>query len=146
MKSLNPILLVEDNVKDVELAEAAFDENQIANPIVVARDGEEALDYLYKRGRFHDNKNLFPVAVFLDLKLPKVDGHQVLKTIKSDPKLKRIPVIMMTSSKEERDLIESYENGSNAYVIKPIDFDQFTDSVKQLGLFWAVVNEPPPQD
>jgi len=138
------ILLVEDNLRDAELALAALAEQQLANEVVHVRDGVEALDYLWRRGSFAGRSNGQPVVVLLDLKMPRVDGLEVLRTIKTDPKLKVIPVVMMTSSREERDLVAGYENGVNAYVVKPIEFSAFVDAVKNLGVFWAVVNEPPP--
>ncbi|HEX4342180.1 MAG TPA: response regulator [Verrucomicrobiae bacterium] len=144
MSDLKRILLVEDSRKDVELIMEALEEHHLANDVVVAHDGEEALDYLYSRGRFAGHAGGRPVLVLLDLKMPKVDGLEVLRQIKSDPHLKRIPVVMMTSSREEQDLVRSYELGVNAYVVKPVKFQEFVDSVKQLGVFWALINEPPP--
>ncbi|HWW00725.1 MAG TPA: response regulator [Candidatus Acidoferrum sp.] len=138
------ILLVEDSEKDVELALEALAEHHLANDVVVAHDGAEALDYLYRRGQFAANTDGQPVLVLLDLKMPKVDGMEVLRQIKEDPELKRIPVVMMTSSREERDLVRSYDLGVNAYVVKPVKFLEFVESVKQLGVFWALINEPPP--
>ena len=138
------ILLVEDDPRDVELTLAALGQNDVTNGVAVARDGEEALDYLYARGDHTGREAGNPVAVLLDLKLPKVDGLQVLQQIKSDPDLKAIPVVMLTSSREERDLVESYALGVNAYVVKPVDFEAFVAAVKEIGLFWAVVNQPPP--
>ena len=142
---LRPILLVEDNLNDIELTLAALKLNHLVNEIVVARHGGEALDYLYRRGGFQDRPNENPIVVFLDLKMPKVDGLEVLRQMKADPELKKIPVVMLTSSREEQDLVRSYQLGVNAYVVKPIDFQQLIDAVKQLGLFWAVLNEPPVQ-
>jgi CheY-like chemotaxis protein len=144
MSELKRILLVEDNEKDVELTLAALAENHLANEVVVARDGIEGLDYLHRRGRFASRPEGLPVVVLLDLKMPKLDGLEVLSQVKSDPVLKRIPIVMMTSSREEQDVLRSYALGVNAYVVKPLDFQQFVDSVKQIGFFWAVVNEPPP--
>jgi CheY-like chemotaxis protein len=144
MAHLNRILLVEDSKRDVELTLTALDEHHLANEVVVARDGVEALDYLHCRGKFSKRSKESPAVVLLDLKLPKVDGLEVLREMKSDPHLKRIPVVMLTSSREERDLIRSYDLGVSAYVVKPVDFAQFVDTVKELGLFWAVINEPPP--
>jgi len=139
------ILLVEDNVDDVELAVRALRREKLANDITVARDGEEALDVIFCRGphaaRSFQNP---PRVVLLDLKLPKVQGLEVLKAIKSDPRTKAIPVVIMTSSREERDLVDSYKLGVNAYVQKPVDFEQFRSMVKELGLFWVVMNQPPP--
>ncbi|HXG68707.1 MAG TPA: response regulator [Blastocatellia bacterium] len=138
------ILLAEDNPNDVELTLAALEEHHLANAVVVARDGAEALDYLYRRGQFADRPAGNPVVVLLDLKMPKVDGLEVLRQVRNDPQLKSIPVVMLTSSREEQDVVESYSLGINAYVVKPVDFTKFLDVVKQLGLFWVVINEPPP--
>jgi CheY-like chemotaxis protein len=144
MADLKPILLVEDSVNDIELTLAALEENHLANEVVVVRDGAEALDYLYRRGVFRLRADGNPAVVLLDLKLPKVDGLEVLKTIKEDPDMKCVPVVMLTSSREEQDLARSYHLGVNAYVVKPVDFTDFLKSIRELGLFWAVVNEPPP--
>ena len=144
MAPLKRILLAEDNDRDVELTLAALDEHNLANEVVVARDGAEALDYLYGRGKFAGHANGLPVVVLLDLKMPKVDGLEVLRQIRADPQFKRVPVVMVTSSREEQDLIRSYELGVNAYVVKPVDFQKFVESVKEIGMFWAVINEPPP--
>ena len=144
MAPLKRILLAEDNNHDVELTLAALAEHNLANEVVVARDGAEALDYLHGRGRFAGHANGLPVVVLLDLKMPKVDGLEVLRQIRSDPTLKAIPVVMLTSSREEQDLIRSYELGANAYVVKPVDFEKFVASIKQIGCFWAIINEPPP--
>lgn len=141
---LKKILLVEDNQNDVELTLEALGEHNLANAVEVARDGEEALDYLYQRGRFASRPAGNPVVILLDLKLPKVDGHEVLRTIKADEKLKLIPVVILTSSREERDLVEGYRHGANAYVVKPVDFHEFLDAMKTFGVFWAVLNEAPP--
>jgi CheY-like chemotaxis protein len=138
------ILLVEDSEHDIELTIAALDGNHLANKVDVGHDGAEALDYLYKRGAFADRQNGAPIVVLLDLKMPRVDGLEVLRQMKADPNLKSIPVVMLTSSREEQDLVRSYELGVNAYVVKPVNFQQFLDSVKQLGCFWALINEPPP--
>ena len=140
---LKRILLAEDNANDLELTLAALQQNHLANEIVSVRDGAEALDYLYKRGPFADRPGGAPALVLLDLKMPKVDGLEVLKQIKSDPHLNFVPVVMLTSSREESDLIRSYELGVNAYVVKPVDFSEFMDAVRQIGAFWAVVNEVP---
>jgi CheY-like chemotaxis protein len=139
------ILLVEDNPDDVELAVHALRREQLVNDITVARDGEEALDFIFCRGP-HANRSFHspPRLILLDLKLPKVDGLEVLRAIKSDPRSKAIPVVILTSSREERDLVESYKLGVNAYVQKPVDFEQFRSVVKELGLFWLVINRPPP--
>jgi CheY-like chemotaxis protein len=144
MNGLKTILLVEDNPNDVELTLEALSEYRIANQIVVLHDGAEALDYLYRRESFAARPSGSPVVVLLDLKMPKVDGLTVLRTIKDDPALKTIPIVMLTSSREERDLVESYALGVNAYVVKPVDFAQLVEAVRKLGYFWAVLNEPPP--
>ncbi len=144
MAPLKRILLAEDNERDVELTLAALGEHNLANEVTVARDGAEAMDYLYARGKFAGHANGPPVVVLLDLKMPKVDGLEVLRQMRSDDTLKHVPVVMVTSSREEQDLVRSYELGVNAYVVKPVDFQKFVESVKQLGVFWAVINEPPP--
>ncbi|HEY6751907.1 MAG TPA: response regulator [Rubrobacteraceae bacterium] len=144
MNNPGKILLVEDDPNDVELTVMALTENHLANEIVVARDGEEALDFLYRRGAHESREAANPIVVLLDLKLPKVDGLEVLKQVKSDPDLRAIPVVMLTSSREERDLIRSYDLGTNAYVAKPVGFEELVESVKKVGLFWTVVNHPPP--
>ncbi|MGH7231080.1 MAG: response regulator [Nitrospiraceae bacterium] len=144
MLDLKRILLVEDNAKDIELTLEALSEHKILNEVVVARDGAEGLDYLHRRGAFANRAGDHPVVVLLDLKMPKVDGLEVLHAIKSDAQLKTIPVVMLTSSREERDLVKSYQLGVNAYVVKPVDFQQFVDAVKQVGVFWGIINEPPP--
>lgn len=143
MQELKRILLVEDSPNDVELTLAALAENHLANEVVVVRDGEEALDYLYRRGMFKLRMAGNPVVVLLDLKLPKIDGLEVLAQLKSDPAMKPVPIVMLTSSQEEQDLISSYNLGVNAYVVKPVDFQEFVNSIKEIGLFWAVVNQPP---
>jgi|SRR5919199_4166592 CheY-like chemotaxis protein len=144
MHELKRILLVEDSPNDIELILAALAENRLANEVIVVRDGEEALDYLYRRGVFRLRMGGNPVVVLLDLKLPKVDGLEILAQIKSDSELRVVPVVVLTSSREEQDLINSYNLGTNAYVVKPVDFHEFVDAIKELGLFWAVVNQPPP--
>jgi CheY-like chemotaxis protein len=144
MAPLKRILLVEDNEHDIELTLAALEENNLANEVVTARDGAEAIDYLYCRGKFAGHANGLPVVVLLDLKMPKVDGLEVLRQMRSDASLKHVPVVMITSSREEQDLIKSYQLGVNAYVVKPVDFQQFVSSVKEIGFFWAIINEPPP--
>jgi CheY-like chemotaxis protein len=138
------ILMVEDDPKDVELTLSALKDYNLANEIVVTRDGEEALDYLYCRGQFSARPQDNPAVMLLDLKLPKVDGLEVLNRVKSDARLKMIPVVVLTSSREERDMMRSYQLGVNAYVVKPVDFHEFVNAVKELGVFWAVINQPPP--
>jgi len=144
MSTLGRILLVEDDPKDVELSLTALEEYHLANEVVVARDGEEALDYLYRRGSFATRLNDNPAVLLLDLKLPKVDGLEVLQQIKSDENLKIIPVVVLTSSHEEKDMVASYRLGVNAYVVKPVDFHEFVNAIRELGFFWAIINEPPP--
>ncbi|MCC2955842.1 response regulator [Massilia sp. IC2-477] len=141
---LKPILLVEDNPNDLELTLIALAKSQLANEVVVVRDGAEALDYLHRRGEFRQRVVGNPAVILLDLKLPKVDGLEVLKEIRETEALKSIPVVMLTSSKEEQDVIRSYELGVNAYVVKPVDFAEFVRAIADLGIFWAVLNEPPP--
>ena len=143
MAELKRILLAEDNPNDVELTLTALEENHLANEVIVVSDGAEALDYLYRRGKFALRDDTNPAVVLLDLKMPKVDGLEVLRTVKADDRMKNIPVVILTSSREENDLVESYKMGANAYVVKPVDFQQFVEAVKKLGAFWAVVNEPP---
>ncbi|MEX1138053.1 MAG: response regulator [Bacteroidota bacterium] len=144
MAELKRILLAEDNEKDVELTLEALGEHNLANEVVVVGDGEEALDYLFRRGAYTHRPDGNPAVVLLDLKMPKVDGLQVLRTVKADSNLKTIPVVMLTSSREETDLVKSYDLGVNAYVVKPVGFQEFVAAVKELGVFWAIVNEPPP--
>jgi CheY-like chemotaxis protein len=141
---LGRILLVEDDPRDVELTLTALADYNLANEVAVARDGQQALDYLYCKGEFSARPNENPAVLLLDLKLPKIDGLEVLKQVKSDDRLKRIPVVVLTSSREEVDMMRSYELGVNAYVVKPVDFHEFVNAVKELGVFWAVINEPPP--
>lgn len=143
MMQVKKILLAEDDPNDIELTLAALDEHNLANDVVVARDGAEALDYLYRRGQFANEPAGHPVVVFLDLKMPKIDGLEVLRQVKGDADLKNIPVVILTSSREERDIVESYNLGTNAYVTKPVVFEKFIEVVKQLGLFWALINETP---
>ena len=142
--NIKNILLVEDDSKDVELTLAALEENHLANRIVVLENGEEALDYLYERGKFEKRSDGNPIVVLLDNKMPKVNGLEVLKTIKADENLKLIPVVVLTSSRETPDLVEFYKHGVNAYVVKPVDFAEFMNVIKHLGIFWAAINEPPP--
>jgi CheY-like chemotaxis protein len=137
------ILIVDDSPKDVELTIAALAENNLANEVVVAEDGVEALDFLYKRGKF-SNDHGDPAVILLDIKMPRMNGIEVLKHIRSVEKFKLIPVIMVTSSGEEKDLVESYKLGANSYVVKPIDVAQFLDAIKVLGQYWAIINQPPP--
>jgi CheY-like chemotaxis protein len=144
MSGLGRILLVEDDPKDVELTLTALEEYNLANEVVIARDGEEALDYLYCRGSFSTRAHENPAVLLLDLKLPKVNGLEVLQQIKADPALKVVPVVVLTSSREERDMVASYQLGVNAYVVKPVDFHEFVNAIKQLGIFWAIINEAPP--
>ncbi len=144
MAALKRILLVEDNERDVELTLAALEEHNLANEVVVARDGAEALDYLYQRGKYSDRADGLPAVVLLDLNMPKVDGMEVLQRMKIDPVLKQVPVVMVTSSRVEQDLVRSYELGVNAYVVKPVDFQKFIESIRQIGFFWAIINEAPP--
>ncbi len=139
------ILLVEDNSEDVELTLHALRQEKLANSIQVARDGEEALDFLFCRGAFSSRSfENPPRVVLLDIKLPKVDGMEVLREMKGDPRTKAIPVVILTASREEKDMVNGYHLGANGYIQKPVDFDQFREAVKQLGLYWLVVNEPPP--
>jgi len=141
------ILLVEDNPADAELALHALRREKLANSIHLVRDGEEALDYLFCRGSYQDRSaDHQPRLVLLDLKLPKVDGLEVLRQVKNDARLRSIPVVILTSSREERDLVESYKLGVNSYIQKPVDFDRFREMIKEVGLYWLVVNQPPPQE
>jgi len=144
MTEFKRILLAEDSAEDVELTLRALAEHKLANEVVVVGDGAEALDYLYRRGAYRDRENGNPAVILLDLKLPKLDGLKVLRQLKGDEALRNVPVVILTSSREESDVVESYRLGVNAYVVKPVDFAQFVAAVKQIGLFWAVVNEPPP--
>lgn len=139
------ILLVEDNPNDVELTARAFEKSNVANEIVLARDGEEAINYLFATGR-HSGRDpkVMPEVVLLDLKLPKIDGLGVLRRMRADDRTRRLPVVIMTSSNEEKDVISSYDLGANSFVRKPVDFGQFVDAARQLGLYWLVMNEPPP--
>jgi CheY-like chemotaxis protein len=138
------ILYAEDDERDIELTLAALAQHHLANQVTVVRDGEQALDFLYRRRSFASRPVKEPLLLLLDLKMPKVDGFEVLRQLKSDERLKTTPVVVLTSSREEKDLVASYRLGVNAYVVKPVDFEQFVEAVKQLGLFWLVVNEPPP--
>jgi CheY-like chemotaxis protein len=144
MSTIGRILLVEDDPRDVELTLTALEDYNLANEVVVVSDGEEALNYLYSRGDFMTRPDGNPAVLLLDLKLPRVDGLEVLQQVKSDEKLKMIPVVVLTSSREEKDMVASYRLGVNAYVVKPVDFHEFVNAIKELGIFWAVVNAPPP--
>jgi len=144
MLELKRILLVEDDPKDVQLTLEALSEYNLANEVVVARDGEEALDYLSRNGKFETFADGNPAAILLDLKLPKVNGLEVLGRIRADEKLKMVPVIVLTSSRQEEDLAKCYKLGVNAYVVKPVDFHEFINAIKELGVFWGLINEPPP--
>ena|ERR1700722_1898399 len=144
MKNLKKILLVEDDPGDVELTLTALKEQHLANRVVVVRDGEEALDYLFSRGQFTNREGGTPAVVFLDNKMPKIGGLEVLKTIRADEHLRTVPVVVLSSSGEPRDLIDFYKNGVNGYVVKPLDFREYIKAVQQLGSFWAIANEPPP--
>lgn len=145
MIDLKSILLVENNPKDIELTLEALAEHNLANQLTVVKDGVEAMEYLRCEGiyRLRDRGN--PAVILLDIKMPRMNGIEVLRTIRSDPALKTIPVVMLTSSREEPDLKTSYELGANAYVVKPVDFQDFIEAVKQVGIFWAVINERPPE-
>ena len=144
MNSLARILIVEDDPNDVELTMTALADYNLANEVVITRDGQQALDYLYCRGVFNTRSTDNPAVILLDLKLPKVGGLEVLQQIKSDERLKMMPAVVLTSSHEEKDMMRSYRLGVNAYVVKPVDFHEFVNAVKELGVFWAVINEPPP--
>ena len=143
MPDLRPILLVEDSPKDLELTLAALEKCQLANEIAIARDGAEALDYLYGRGKFSDRAEGDPAVVLLDLKLPKIDGLEVLRRLKADPAMKTIPTVVLTSSREQRDVLESYQLGVNSYIVKPVNFDHYSEVVRDLGIYWLVLNQPP---
>ena len=139
------ILLADDNATDVEMVRRALAVNNFANEVVVVEDGEEALDYLYRRGKFHARQPGHPLVVLLDLKMPKVDGLEVLRRVKGDAELRTIPVVMFTSSVETADVTQSYQLGVNAFVVKPVDFQQFVKTIQAIGLFWTATNEPPPE-
>jgi len=145
MAEIRTILLAEDSPKDVELTLEAMSENNLANNIIVVKDGVEALEYLRCQGKFKLRRAGNPALVLLDIKMPRMDGIEVLRNIRSDTALKRIPVVILTSSSEEKDLVNTYDLGVNAYVVKPVDFKQFVEAVKQIGSFWAVLNELPPE-
>ena len=141
---LRPLLLVEDDPNDLELSLAALAECPLANPVDTVRDGVQALDYLYRRGDWAARESGTPAVVLLDLKMPRLNGLEVLEQLKKDPALRAVPVVMLTSSREERDLVKSYELGVNAFVVKPLDFHAFFEAIRDLGVFWGVLNEPPP--
>lgn len=141
---LKPILLVEDNPRDLELTLVALEKTHLANEVIITRDGEEALEYLFGTGKFADRQRGNPAVVLLDLKLPKVDGLEVLAKIRQTEELRRLPVVILTSSREEQDVVNSYNLGVNAYVVKPVAFQDFIQAIQDLGVFWAVLNEPPP--
>ncbi|MFA6598269.1 MAG: response regulator [Ignavibacteriaceae bacterium] len=145
MNNLKTILLAEDNPNDVELTLEAMKENNLANQIIVVNDGVEAIEYLRCEGNYKERKGGNPAVILLDIKMPRLDGIEVLRIIRSDPKLKTLPVVILTSSREEQDLMISYNLGVNAYVVKPVNFKDFIDAVKQIGVFWAVLNELPPE-
>jgi CheY-like chemotaxis protein len=144
MAELRPILLVEDSPRDLELTLEALKKAQLANQIVVTRDGVEALDFLYARGAYAGRNMPDPAVIMLDLKLPRVDGLEVLETVKKDAALRHLPVVMLTSSREEQDLVRSYQLGVNAFVVKPVNFKEFYQAIQDLGVFWGILNEPPP--
>lgn len=141
---LKPILLVEDDKRDLELTLMALERSQLANEVITVRDGAQALAYLNQEGEFADRGTGNPAVILLDLKLPKVDGLEVLEQVRANPSLRSVPVVMLTSSQQESDVLRSYELGVNAYVVKPVDFRQFVSAIADLGVFWAVLNEPPP--
>lgn len=144
MTKIKRILLAEDNANDAELTLTALQECRLRNEVETVQDGAEALDYIYRRGAYAGRQDCLPCVILLDLKMPRVDGIEVLRQIKSDPALRHIPVVMLTSSREEKDLVLSYDLGVNAFVVKPVDFDQFLKAIRALGMFWAIVNEAPP--
>ena len=141
---LKPILLVEDDPRDLELTLVALERSQLANEVIVVRDGEAALEYLTRSGTYADRPEGNPAVILLDLKLPKVNGLEVLQTVRNTDPLRSVPVVMLTSSHEETDVLRSYQLGVNAYVVKPVEFKQFVEAISDLGIFWAVLNEPPP--
>ncbi|HEX4407693.1 MAG TPA: response regulator [Xanthobacteraceae bacterium] len=144
MEKFGRILIVEDDPRDLELSLNALEDYHLANEVVIARDGQEALDYLYGKGKFEGRPAGNPAVILLDLKLPKINGLEVLQKLRADDQLKMIPVVVLTSSNEEKDMMRSYSLGVNAYVVKPVDFHEFVNAVKELGVFWAIINEPPP--
>lgn len=144
MNSIQNILLVDDSPRDTEMAVHALESCSLANEVTTLRDGSEALDYLYCRGDYAQRPPGNPAVILLDLKMPRVDGLEVLRQIKTDPDLRFIPVVMMTSSREEKDIVACYQLGSNAYVVKPVNFHEFVEAVRRVGAFWGVINDPPP--
>ena len=144
MTHLRPILLAEDNPNDVELTLTALHSLNLANEIVVVNDGAEVLDFLRRRNRFRERPDVPPAVILLDLKMPRVDGLEALRQIRADAEIRTLPIVILTSSREESDLVKGYQLGANAYVVKPVDFEQFISAVSQLGVFWALINEPPP--
>lgn len=145
MNDFRTILLAEDNIRDVELTLAALSEHNLANKVVVVTDGIEAIEFMRCEGKYKSRKRCNPAVILLDIKMPRMDGIELLQVIRTDPALKMIPVVMLTSSREEPDLKLSYELGANAYVVKPVDFRKFMDVIKQIGIFWALINEVPPE-
>jgi CheY-like chemotaxis protein len=144
MTKIKRILLVEDNENDIELTLNALRDSHLSNEVYAVRDGAEALDYIYRRGKYDARADGMPCVILLDLKMPRVDGLEVLRTIKGDPSVRHLPIVMLTSSREEKDLVLSYNLGVNAFVVKPVDFNQFVQAIQNLGMFWAIINEPPP--
>jgi CheY-like chemotaxis protein len=144
MANLRPILLAEDNPNDVELTLTALHSLNLANEIIVVNDGAQVLDFLHRRSAFSSRPAAAPAVVILDLKMPRVDGLEALRQIRADPNLSMLPIVILTSSREENDLVRGYQLGANAYVVKPVDFEQFISAISQLGVFWALINEPPP--
>lgn len=144
MPALRPILLAEDNPNDVELTLTALHSLNLANEIVVVNNGAEVLDFLHRRNGYHGRPEVLPAVIMLDLKMPRVDGLEALRQIRADAALRTVPIVILTSSREENDLVKGYQLGANGYVVKPVDFDQFIAAVSQLGVFWAIINEPPP--
>ena len=144
MANFRPILLAEDNPNDVELTLTALHSLNLANEIVVVNDGAQVLDFLHRRHSFNNRAAVAPAVILLDLKMPRVDGLEALRQIRADSGLRMLPIVILTSSREENDLVKGYQLGANAYVVKPVDFDQFISAISQLGVFWALINEPPP--
>jgi CheY-like chemotaxis protein len=144
MPTLRPILLAEDNPNDVELTLTALHSLNLANEIIVVNDGAQVMDFLLRRREFSTRPPLPPLVIMLDLKMPRMDGLEALRQIRADPELRNLPIVILTSSREEADVVKGYQLGANAYVVKPVDFDQFISAVSQLGVFWALINEPPP--